>query len=528
METLRADVLVAGGGAAGALASYRALNAGARVILLGGSAGASQRISSMNTALGYDEQDTPAGILDDMLRAGGHVNNLAFVAALAARIGPETRAMEQLGVPFIRQGEGLARRRAAGSSRPRAVFTEVMVGADIVERVLAACSSFEGFVHLRGARLVDLAVGPGGIRESLIFSTRDDTWFAVRAPAVVLATGGAGQVFATTTNPAGSRGLGYAVALEAGADLVDMEFVSFEPFITSAPDHAKGHDLPTTILTEGALLRNGRGTEFLDTAAAPTKDVICRAMVREVLEGRGTPSGSVYFDLREMNPEVAHSYLQIQQALRPLGIRSTDALLEVMPAQHYLMGGVKVNESAATSVPGLFAVGETAGGAHGAHRLAAAGGLEAVAGGAIAGESAAAYASQHGPDTQGTGLGPRPDLLGTSLSPRAKAAIERLRAAMDAGCGILRHADELRDAETVVAGVLEEASRIDEPYVRRQATVGLSIIRSAQSREESRGDHSRLDFPDRDDTRWLCNLRVVLDAEGVPVADRIGLVQPAG
>lgn len=539
VQDVQVDVLVAGGGVGGLMAAYRAQRAGARVLLLNGSRGASSRISSLNSALGYAPADTPAGVFDDMLRAGGNINDPGVVAALAARIGPETVHLADIGVPFLRDGERLARRQAAGSTWTRAVYSLGMIGVDISRRLLAEIEACDAppALQVKGGLMFELYTGDGRVTGALAHSPRDGRWMRIGAPAVVLATGGGGQLFETTTNPPGSKGMGYAVALEAGAELTDMEFVSFEPFVTSAPADARRQDLPTTVLREGARLRNGLGDEFLDTASAPTKDIICRAMVREVLEGRGTPSGSVYYDIREMDPELVERYVQIRAALRSRGITPGEAQLEVMPAQHYLMGGVKIDRTCASTLPGLYAVGEVAGGAHGAHRLAAAGGLEVVAGGAIAGEDAARYALAH-PGQPLTGpVVPRPEFTGVPLSPTAKEQLGRIRSALDKGCGILRNGPDLASSVEVIRGVLDETrADTESAFIWRSALVALSIAQLALLRKESRGDHYRTDHPQRDDLNWLGNLVLSVDGDsdlsirfegaGIAHRERVDVLEP--
>lgn len=520
LEELDADVLVAGGGVGGLMAAYHAQRLGARVVLLSGSGGASQRISSMNTALGHESADTPAGLFDDIFKAGGYVGSPHVVAALAHRIGAETERLVELGVPFTRRGGTLARRRATGSTWTRAVFTDGMVGVDIARALgsALATASAPPVVQVNGGLLLDLEVTEGRISGALAYTPRKERWLSVRAPSVVLATGGAGQLFGTTTNPRGSRGIGYAAALEAGAELVDMEFVSFEPFVTSAPEELRGQDLPTTVLFEGARLYNGAGDEFIDTASSPSKDVICRAMVREVLEGRGTASGSVYFDLRDMEPENANRYVGIVEALRTRGIAIDDALLEVMPAQHYMMGGVRIDSELRTSVPGLYAVGEVAGGAHGAHRLAGGGGMEVVAGGSIAGETAARDALESGtPAPSRAPAEPRQELRGVRLPERSKESLARIARALDSGCGILRNEADLTAAVDVIRAELDCHAAFDgDPFVRRSAAVAYTVARAALTRTESRGDHFRLDFPGRDDRFWLTNLAAKAGSAGSP------------
>ncbi len=516
------DVLIAGGGASGLMAAYRAHLAGARVLLLTGSGGASSRISSLNCALGYAENDTPADLTRDMLRAGGDVNNRRLLAALTHRIGDEIRHLTTLGVPFVRSGGGrLARRQATGSSWSRAVYTERMVGADVCRCVLAEMERQQAdrLSIVKSGVLVDLEVTDAQITGALAYDRRRRSYLHVSAGAVVLATGGAGHLFGATTNPRGSQASGYALALEAGAELVDMEFVSFEPFVLSAPPEARGQNLPTTVLRSGARLLNGEEAEFLDTASGPTKDVICRAMLREVRAGRGTESGSVYFDLRAVAPSVVGQYPHLIKALKARPGRLGPGVLEILPAQHYMDGGVRIDATLSTSVPGLYAVGEVSGGAHGANRLAGAGGLEAVAGGAIAGEAAAEHARRRPAGRDGN---QRPDRELASQPDRA--ALARIHDALDTGCGILRSGAEL---ETAVAAIRE--SLVIAPCsgsgaaTRRRALVALAVARSALAREDSRGDHFRTDWPRRDDQRWLGNVVVSLNG----VADLAVRFEPA-
>jgi succinate dehydrogenase/fumarate reductase flavoprotein subunit len=534
VDDLEVDVVVAGGGVSGLMCAYRAQQAGARILLMTGSGGASSRISSLNTALDDADPDTSAGLFNDMLRAGGYVNNPELVAVLTARIGNDVRDLADLGVPFVAAGELLARRQATGSSWTRSVYSRGMIGVDISRRVLAEIEACAGptATIVRGGALSHLHVSDGRVGGALVYSQRERRRLRVAAPAVVLATGGAGQLFGTTTNPRGSRAAGFALALQAGAELVDMEFVSFEPFVTSGSAETRGQNLPTTVLRAGAVLRNGAGEEFLDTSAGPTKDIICRAMVREVIEGRGTDSDSVYFDLRKVPPDVVEQSPHLVKALSgppsPLG----PMVLEVMPAQHFMDGGVRIDATTATTVPGLFAVGEVSGGAHGANRLAGAGGLEAVAGGSIAGESAARYALADGRRPRDASPVAAAEMApgGGTDTPADTRLLNQVRLALDSGCGILRTETSLAASVATITDVLAHTPQTwNQVWRHRGALVALAIARSALLREESRGDHFRLDFPRRDDVRWLGNTTATLagEAEGdVDVRfERAGLAQ---
>jgi succinate dehydrogenase/fumarate reductase flavoprotein subunit len=506
---VEADVVVAGGGAGAITAAYNAHRCGASVLLLGGGGAASDRVSSINTALGYSPEDTPAGLFDDTYRASGYLGNTEVIAEFTSLIGSEIENLHRMGVPFLAHGDQLARRQATGSTWTRSVYSVGLVGAEIAHLLLAELENDPRgrFRIVRGGLALRLRRDDHGVTGGLGYDPRNGKWFNFACGATVLATGGAGQIFANTTNPAGHRGTGYSMALEIGADLVDMEFISFEPFVSTTPAAHKGDDLPTTVLKEGARLLNGRGDEFIDTQKSLTKDIICRAMMREVQEGRGTPSGSVVYDIREMDTAIVGRYVQIRQALDKRGLTPSEGLIEVMPAQHYLMGGIVIDRRCATTIPGLYALGEVSGGVHGAHRLAGGGGMEIVVGGAIAGTNAAGHAADHR-HRPTPGFAAAPALLGRLQSAESRVELDTIRRAMNDGCGVLRNQDDLSTALDTVLDVRERTAENPDSLAHRAATLSATIAATALARTESRGDHFRTDHPQRDDRNWLRNQHV--------------------
>jgi fumarate reductase (CoM/CoB) subunit A len=519
MEALKTDVVVAGGGVGALMAAFAAASEGSHVVLLAGSPGASHQISSINAAFGTTDEDTPGRLFDDMFRAGHYINNVAMTARIAQEVGGALITLAELGVQFVRDGDSFARRRAAGSSWTRAVFTENMVGDDISRLLFAVLRErFADTVTIvNEGWLLDLSIHDGAVSGAIAYSRRDDEWLAIAASAVVLATGGGGQLFAKTTNQPGSRGHGYAMAAEAGAELMDLEFVSYEPFVLQNPESVRGRSLPTTVMSEGARLLNGRGEEFLGNGPMPNKDVVCRAMVREVREGRGTTSGAVIYDLSAVPETSLSRYPKIGRSIQA----AATPLLEVMPAQHYFMGGVRTAADGSTAVAGLYAVGEAAAGSHGAHRIAGSGGSEVVALGPVVGRAAHAWAAQ---TTTSSVLGPRPrpELLPFGPDERESRWMDGIRGILDLSCGIIRSGDELEESALRIATVRREildAGRADSA-IARSALLASGIIASADLRRESRGDHYRADFPLRDDVRWLGNLVMTLPDGGLDLEHR--------
>lgn len=510
IEILEADVLVAGGGLGGLMAAYRAQRAGARVALALGSGGASARISSLNAALGVNPGDTPERLFDDIFAAGAELADPAVVRQLTQRVGLEVTELVNLGVGFHRVDGKLARRRGAGSSADWAVYSEGMVGHEIC-RVLTEHLAAPGSAPatlLTGATLVALDTGTEGVRGGLVYRPRTGDWLDVRAPVIVLATGGAGGLFERTTNPPGSQGTGYVMALEAGAELVGMEFISYEPFVTLSSAHKKSYDLPTTVLHQGARLCNSEGRPVISETKVPSKDIICRTIVEEVNAGRGV-DGALLFDLREVPPATQAQYTGLTQAFNAFELTPENAVLPVYPAQHYMNGGVRINSDGTTSVPGLLAVGEVAGGTHGAHRLAGGGGTEVVGMGAIAGDAAAKLVA----DRRGVGgprLTPRPTLLPTGSTQEDRDVLDAARSALSSACGILRTEDELAEGTQRLAELSTRLAGDGPSYARRRVTLASAVVQAALARRESRGDHCRVDYPDRDDHNWRGQLETRL------------------
>jgi aspartate oxidase len=215
-----------------------------------------------------------------------------------------------------------------------------------------------------------------------------------------------------------------------------------------------------------------------------------------------------------MAPDMISRYVQIGEAIQTLGISASEAMLEVMPAQHSVVVGIQTGADTATAVSGLYAVGEGSGGVHGAHRLATCGGTEAIALGAIAGESAAHHALS-APRTASWEAEPEFGLLPKGLSSDDHLRLERVRAALDRGCGIIRDGSGLAASLLELRKIRDELSEEGrmKSFAGRAVMVALAIATPAAARFESRGDHFRTDAPQRDDRLWLGNHSVGYDAE---------------
>jgi L-aspartate oxidase len=327
------------------------------------------------------------------------------------------------------------------------------------------------------------------------FLTEDGRETLVLARATLLATGGAGQVFAETTNPEVATGDGMAMGLRAGAALLDMEFVQFHPTALDLPN-APRFLVSEAVRGEGAYLINGKGERFVNELLP--RDQVARAIVSEAAAGRGP----VCLDLRHLDPQrVKTRFPRIHATCLRYGLDITVQPVPVTPAAHYVMGGVATDLNARTTLRGLYAAGECAAtGVHGANRLASNSLLEGLVFGARAAEAMAdeaPIAAEAEPGGDRTASGP----------PIANAEERRaeLRQRAWKGIGLERKGEGLRD---VISWLAAQRSASGRPRDREQAEllnlvdVAWAMAVSAQFREESRGSHYRTDFPDRDDRRF--------------------------
>ncbi len=340
----------------------------------------------------------------------------------------------------------------------------------------------------------------------------------VAARAFLIASGGAGQVYSDTTNPAVATGDGIALAAEAGADLADMEFYQFHP-TALAIEGAPRFLLSEALRGEGAYLRNASGERFMERyhpllELAP-RDVVARAIAREGLgevQGSAAPApGPVYLDMRHVHIDLAARFPGISAFLAKYGLELSRDLIPVRPAAHYLMGGIRTDLGGRTSLAGLYAAGEAAcTGVHGANRLASNSLLEGLVFGARAAKSM--LADSH--SVAGTVIEPDPDPAQAHLTASEEKSAERLIAALQvsmwAHAGLLREEFSLRQGFTALAAIeadlkeIAASGRASRRLAEAQALsrVARAILSSALARTESRGAHFRSDHPHRDDANF--------------------------
>ncbi len=386
-------------------------------------------------------------------------------------------------------------------------------GAEIGRALLAHARTHPNIDLLEWTTCTDLLLDEDNRVTGVALVDRDGRQTEVHARAVLLASGGAGQVYSDTTNPAVATGDGIAAAYRAGAAIVDMEFYQFHPTALSLPGVPR-FLLSEALRGEGAWLRNDRGERFMEhyhplLELAP-RDVVARAITREGMGGP-VPNASerpVYLDMRhlaEQEPglDLAARFPGISAFLAKHGLLLSRDLIPVRPAAHYLMGGVETDMDGRTSLAGLFAAGEVAcTGVHGANRLASNSLLEGLVFGARAAEAMLGETAQFAGKSHASRV-PYP------AAASAGALRHTLQAEMWRDAGLLRDGDGLRRAEACLGELRARSlSRLVEPPSRATAElrnlfdVSELIVRSAAARHESRGAHYRNDFPQRDDAQF--------------------------
>lgn len=545
-DSVSVDVLVLGAGIAGSRAALAACEQGASVAMVYKARGASPYAIAANVPLGHeDPRDSPERYVVDMLEGGYQINNIDMVTILANKATKAFESMQQFGVPFASKNGMFRQRHLSGNKYPRSVFVPEGTGKE----VLAALDRSELMRRIKryGAHeVIKIITYENKAVGALITKAHSDRITAVFAKATVVAMGGIGRLYADTTYPADVYGDGLAIALDAGALLCDMEFVQFEPVVTYWPEAAKGMEMPTAMLGDGAYLINNKNERFMfrynpklgELGIEKAKMALCIA--REVAEGRGFEGGTVKFDTTVMDKAKLETYVHHCKRLRRAGIEPAEQAPLVRPAAHSIMGGIKVDGKGQTNVEGLFACGESAAGVHGASRIAGNGAGEALTMGWVTGIAAAEYAGlttqQEKTPAKISGMNLWKMELYEEQDNIREEALELLNQVgivLGQNCGLFRNSTQLNYGIAELGKLGKQAqnlrpSTISSAVLTRRVNhairLGKIIVQAALMRTESRGAHQRTDYPEQNDNDWLCNVIWSLCSDGsvTPEIFRIG------
>jgi succinate dehydrogenase / fumarate reductase flavoprotein subunit len=585
LERRSYDVVVIGAGGAGLRAAIEAQEQGARTAVvcksLLGKAHTVMAEGGIAAAMGnvYAEDGWQVHFRDTM--RGGKMLNHWRMAQLHAQEAPDrVRELEDWGALFDRTPEGLISQRDFGGHRyARLAHVGDRTGLELIRTLQQRTVALGIDVHMECTVTQLLTAVDGSINGAFGYWRESGRFLAWQAPSVVLATGGIGKSYKVTSNSWEYTGDGHSLALQAGATLVNMEFVQFHPTGMVWPPSVRGILVTESVRGDGGVLKNSNGNRFMfdyipdyfrkETAETEEeadrwytdkknnrrppellpRDEVARAINSEVKAGRGSPHGGVFLDIASRHdadyikkrlPSMYHQFKELAE------VDITAEPMEVGPTCHYVMGGVEVDpETAASVVPGLYAAGEVAGGMHGSNRLGGNSLSDLLVFGRRAGTAAAARA-------QGAEVAP---LREEAISAAARAALapfereggenpytihQELQQAMNDLVGIIRTAEEIRQALVRIEELKVRAQALtveghrqynpgwhlalDLPHMLR---VSECIAKAALEREESRGGHTRDDFPGPRDEWAAVNVICTADGEGIALSRKPLPVMPA-
>ena len=575
-ETFEHDVLVIGAGGAGLRAAIEASAAGVRVGLvcksLLGKAHTVMAEGGIAAALAnVDERDNWKVHFADTMRGGQYVNNWRMAELHAKEAPDRVRELEAWGAVFDRTKDGrILQRHFGGHKYPRLAHVGDRTGLEMI-RTLQDHGVHQRIDVYMEHTILSLLKDGGRVVGAFGYERERGRFKIFYAKAVVLATGGIGRAYKITSNSWEYTGDGHALAYEAGAELIDMEFVQFHPTGMVWPPSVMGILVTEGVRGEGGTLTNKEGKRFMfdaipenyraqtadneeegwrycqgdKNARRPpellTRDHVSRCIVREIKEGRGSPHGGVFLDISWIKQKMPNAAEHIKRKLPSMyhqfkqlaDIDITEQPMEVGPTTHYVMGGIRVDSDTQMSrVPGLFAAGECAAGINGANRLGGNSLSDLLVFGKRAGEFAAKFAKENSPGQTDNG---RIELVAReALAPFDRSNGENpyqvqkdLQDTMQDLVGIVRNESEMREALEEINGFKKRAEKAavtgNREYnpgwhtaldLENLLIVSEAITRAALERKESRGAQFREDYPDKDNAFGKVNTIVSKAADG--------------
>lgn len=501
------DVLVIGGGAAGQMAALAAAKKGCRVLIISDGGLASTGILGFCALV--SDKDSEERFFNDMWNGGKQIGKPELVRTFVKGTQTAVHQLEELGMKFDRREDGSYHLlQPLGCSVPRLVHAGNRTGSVSLELLRTALRE-NGVEFLQGVSAYRVRTENGCAVGAWAFDKAGKKLVRIRAKAVVMASGG-GHFMKNSTYPLNQYGDGYAMAYRAGAVLRDMEFCQHEPCRAVWP---KPLGISTTLLAKGGILTNSLGERFVlryyPTEGAAPKDALAKIVCREIKEGRGTEHGGVWLDLTGLpEDEIKINHSLYYERFINEGIDLTRERVEVGPAAHSMMGGIEVEPDCSCAVPGLFASGEVMGGLHGANRLGGNAGAEVYVFGSISGESAGSYAcTAADTDTADDDPGIEINWDAEPEDDECAETVAAIREKLGRALAPIRSETELQEALEFIRvcseklsgkGAVSFETAVKLCPARNLCLLGSLMLQAALARKESRGVHSRSEYPETD------------------------------
>ncbi|HME11466.1 MAG TPA: FAD-dependent oxidoreductase [Candidatus Acidoferrum sp.] len=549
-ETHENDVLIIGAGGAGLRAAIEALAQGASVgvvckSLLGKAHTVMAEGGIAAAMANVDQSDDWRTHFRDTMRGGKFLNNWRMAQLHAQESPDRVRELEQWGALFDRTETGdILQRAFGGHTFKRLCHVGDRTGLEMI-RTLQDRGVQQGIDVYMECTITSLLKDGDRIAGAFGYWREQGRFVIFKAKSVIIATGGIGKAWKVTSNSWECTGDGMALAYEAGAELLDMEFVQFHPTGMVWPPGVQGLLVTEAVRGEGGILRNKNGERFMEKydpkrMELSTRDVVARSIYTEVKEGRGSPHGGAFLDISHKPAEYVKRKLpsMYHQFKELADVDITKGPMEVGPTCHYMMGGIRVDaETAATSVPGLYAAGEAAAGLHGSNRL----GGNSLSDLLVFGRRAGLAAAQHARGTAPPAIdsaqiveaerqllapfertsGENPYTIHAELQDMLQSLVGIFRTEED----LTRALDELEKFKARAAAMRVEGSRLFNPGwhlsrdLQHMLVVAEAVTRSALARRESRGAHSRIDFPKTEDAWGKKNHVIVRQGDAMTLVE---------